>query len=420
MRLLVLGMCLALVGCGGDDVDRTRRVAGELDTSFGTGGVVLTDIGAGHNRISAVLPLRDGRVLVGGTASRGGLSITLARYEAAGRLDPSFGDGGIVVTPEARVPDRDGAELRDLARTPSGDVVALACLGQNPPCDWAVARYSADGVLDRSFGGGVVFLTGDRFPSAVVGTADGGVVVLGTGFPDDHGGPDYVLRKITAAGEPDPAFGVGGRRAIDVAEDEGEALLELADGRLLVGGCSGEAFTLLRLLPNGDLDPSFGRAGVAIYEDPSLAGTIRTIAPGPHGTFVAGGSVDHAEGGAIVRVDRDGALDPSFGVGGIAPLGPARRFGVSKLVLDRDQAVLATAGFVDGDHVPSFAVLRLGADGVPDQVWGPEGIVTTRIGDIAESTAIGLAPDGGVLVGGFAIRQGSVLFALARYLGRPR
>lgn len=420
MRLLALGMYLAVAGCGGDDVDRTRLAAGALDPGFGTDGIVLADFGAGHNRINAVVPLPDGRILVGGTASRGGLSIALARYDAAGALDPSFGDGGVVVTLEAQGPDRNGAELRDLVRTPSGDIVALACVGVIPPCDWAVARYSADGVLDRSFGGGVVFLTGDRSPSAVVATSDGGVVVLGNGFADDHGGPDYVLWKLTATGEIDRTFGAGGRVAIDVAEDEGEALLPLPDGRLLVGGCTGEAFTLLRLLPNGTLDGSFGRAGVAIYDDPSLAGTITTIASGPDGTFVAGGIVDHAEAGAIVRVDGDGALDPRFGVGGIAPLGPARRFDVRELVLERDGAVLATAGIVDGAGIPAFAVLRLAPDGVPDADWGPDGILTTRIGDLAESTAIGIAPDGGILVGGLAIEQGNVFFALARYLDRSR
>src|SRR5213076_1055916 len=69
---------------------------GSLDPSFGTGGIVSTDLGAaGQGNAAAVQP--DGRIVVVGQSTSGAITTTvLVRYNPDGTLDPSFGSGGIV------------------------------------------------------------------------------------------------------------------------------------------------------------------------------------------------------------------------------------------------------------------------------------------------------------------------------------
>src|SRR5439155_21189124 len=80
---------------------------GTLDTSFGNRGTVTTSLGpsgfyGNNNNISDVAILGDGKIVVAGTVSStnypGGDNFLLARYTANGKLDSTFGSGGIVAT----------------------------------------------------------------------------------------------------------------------------------------------------------------------------------------------------------------------------------------------------------------------------------------------------------------------------------
>src|ERR1051326_8840992 len=71
---------------------------GELDTTFGTGGIVITDFGS-RARCYGLAVQRDGKIVVAGWASNGSnRDFALARYTANGALDPSFVTNGKVTT----------------------------------------------------------------------------------------------------------------------------------------------------------------------------------------------------------------------------------------------------------------------------------------------------------------------------------
>jgi uncharacterized delta-60 repeat protein len=148
---------------------------------FGPDGRVFTDFG-GRDEIWSVMLQPDGKIVAGGFSWRDvtidTLGIKLARYTADGRLDPSFGAGGMVSTD---LPGED--EAFDFALQPDGKVVAAATLYHvhnklerrvpldedktlvihpperpSPTYDVALVRYNADGTLDAQFGkSGVVF-----------------------------------------------------------------------------------------------------------------------------------------------------------------------------------------------------------------------------------------------------------------------
>src|SRR5207248_638470 len=64
---------------------------GSLDPSFGSGGIVFTDIGSNNDQINAIALQGDGRIVVAGIYAG---DFALARYCPNGLLDRTFGNGG--------------------------------------------------------------------------------------------------------------------------------------------------------------------------------------------------------------------------------------------------------------------------------------------------------------------------------------
>src|SRR5437870_3563768 len=150
---------------------------GDLDPSFGAGGQVLTDFGGGDGARALALQA-DGRIVVAGRSCPSTWRFALARHDADGTLDPSFGGGGRVLTNFA---GRDEASA--LALQSDGKIVVAGFSGAGGRQDFAVARYNPDGSLDPSFGSGGRVLTdfgGDDEASALALQSDGKIVVAGS------------------------------------------------------------------------------------------------------------------------------------------------------------------------------------------------------------------------------------------------
>lgn len=124
---------------------------GSLDPAFGVGGKVITDIRGGSDTALAVALLPNGRILAGGT-SRIGITnasqdFALARYDANGNLDPTFGTGGKLLTDFFGNSD----VLYDLAVQPDGRYLALGSAMHTSDfdsTDIALVRYFGDLAFD--------------------------------------------------------------------------------------------------------------------------------------------------------------------------------------------------------------------------------------------------------------------------------
>jgi uncharacterized delta-60 repeat protein len=106
---------------------------GSLDGSFGVGGKVTTDFGS-FDFVSALVFQPDGKLVAAGDS---GVSFALARYLPDGRLDPTFGVGGLVTTDFGNFDD---GGARALVLQPDGNLVAAGFAGP----DFALARYEGD------------------------------------------------------------------------------------------------------------------------------------------------------------------------------------------------------------------------------------------------------------------------------------
>jgi uncharacterized delta-60 repeat protein len=244
------------------------------------------------------------------------------------------------------------------------------------------------------------------------------------------------LSKATD-GDLDPTFGSGGQVTTDFRKsaDAAAAVALQLDGKLVVGGStfrnndsSGEDFALARYNPDGTLDRTFGKQGKVSTDFPDLAAEISAIAIQPDGRIlVAGGTFPvfvFLGDLTLARYNSNGALDRSFGNGGIVKLefGAQGSYGFSVALQPDGKILVAGTHFVDFNSDDSsdtdFALARLNSDGTLDSSFGNGGLVTTDFdGFNDDAFSVLVQPDGRIILVGSAKNPTNFYdFAAARYL----
>jgi uncharacterized delta-60 repeat protein len=223
----------------------------------------------GVDSVRRIIKLDDGKFLAAGKGSGAG-SFALTRLNADFTTDTTFGDAGVAQA--VMVPDvgNNFAGALDLALQPDGKIVVTGEVGLLAPGDTPeldVARFTADGAADTSFGGGDGLFT-LKLPEAQV-----------SDFPAAHG----------------IAVLPGGKILIDATESSADGLL-------------------VRINANGTLDTSYDGDGKLVLTG---IGAPTRFAPASDGKLYLGG-ID-----ALIRLNADGTPDTSFG-GGDGRVGLAR------------------------------------------------------------------------------------------------
>ncbi|HEX7049939.1 MAG TPA: Calx-beta domain-containing protein [Longimicrobiales bacterium] len=239
---------LALVGAGIDSEFALARYtsAGVPDSTFGADGdgTATVDL-AGDSDIGYAAALQsDGKIVVVGRAAPSGGSdpdIGVARFDASGILDSSFGSGGIV-----RVPTADAEWALDVAVDASDRILVSGSFGT----DAFVARYDANGAADAGFGGGMVVSTLLSGANGIALDDTGRILIVGEG--DD----DFGVVRLLDDGTVDTDFGTDGLvtadffGGLDVASD---VVIQPIDGKMVVGGWITDSglprVGLIRVLP---------------------------------------------------------------------------------------------------------------------------------------------------------------------------
>jgi uncharacterized delta-60 repeat protein len=255
----------------GEAADRFRiaRYAanGRLDRRFGLRGSATADFGSDKVRPAtdyptAVLVQPDQRLVVIGTATECGMCdlahFALARFTTSGRLDRSFGRVGVVETEFGQT----YARAMDGAIQPDGRIVAAGFW--DDAAGAALARYLPDGRPDPGFGTKGRVRGIEAVLETVAIQRDGKILVAGwhRGAGRDPDNTDAVVARYTARGALDRSFGNRGTTVFSLAASGRDQLYDLVvqpDGRIVVAGASGTGmFAVARLTPSGRLDPSFG------------------------------------------------------------------------------------------------------------------------------------------------------------------
>src|SRR5438046_7444429 len=249
-----------------------QAAGGDLDPTFGTGGMVMTDLSRSTDIANAVAVQSDGKlVVVGQTYKNNDYStedFAVARYNTDGTLDTTFGRGGKVRT-----------DFPGLAAVPSSVVIQpdgkIVVAGGAFPLftflgDFKVVRYNPNGSLDRSFGSGGIVTT--TFPEGsyafdVALQPDGKIIAAGTVFvdfnPGDISDTDFALARYNSDGSLDTTFGNGGTVMTDYFgfEDDDFSVLIQPDGKIVAVGSPNNPATFYdfpsaRYLSTGAVDPN--------------------------------------------------------------------------------------------------------------------------------------------------------------------
>ncbi|WP_372412383.1 hypothetical protein [Streptomyces luteireticuli] len=368
--------------------------AGDLDTSFGTGGKVSVDFGPISIANAVAVQGNQSLVLAGrvGDVSSGDWGVV--RLSPNGSLDASFGSGGKVVINFTGQED----VARAVALQSDGKIVVGGFSGSELAGNISVARLNTDGTLDSSFGtGGTVTYdisgaTGDAIRAMAI-QPDG--KILGAGVAGANPG----LIRLNPDGSLDATFAGGGKAAVPIG-NSGHlfALALLSTGKFLVAGfdtITQDDFLLARFNTDGTLDATFGTSGFVRTDFNGLNDLGFVVLVKADGAIVLGGDIDAADpfgtGGDIkagwVRYHPDGSLDAAFGTGGKTQSDPSPLIpdGVRGLVLQNDGKIVAggfigeatgLTGFAD-PMVGDFGLWRLNPNGTLDAAFGTGGIVRT-------------------------------------------
>jgi uncharacterized delta-60 repeat protein len=303
--------------------------------------------------------------------------------------------------------------------------------------DFALARYLPDGQLDQTFG------TDGRVATDF--GADRQVIYDLAVLPDDRilaagiivqtvttlGGTDWdlVVARYTADGQLDASFGPGGHVALDLDGGENDHLGAIAvqpDGRIVLAGTADDQLALVRLAPDGQLDPSFGRGGVSIAGPAARSSVGEGLVVGPDGAIVVVGSAKTSGSFwdmVVVRFDALGLMDSAFGPGGVAILSlghtGGRTNGLGGAVdLMPDGRIVATGSVDRTRRDYDFHVARLLPDGSLDPSFAGSAHANYDVHgqehDFAQDMV--LRPDGGVFVAGWTFFGSVSAMGLALHL----
>ncbi len=381
------------------------KPAGQLDPSFGKGGVAITQNRHVAKRFwdgTGVQVARgaDGTIYV--LADYNGQPSTVIAFDANGAIDREFGSNGRISIGEfAGLPFK----IEAIATDPSGRLIVAGAktefgASSGPVSELMVMRFLPDGAPDPSFGGAGAtsalgyFSTGGGFGTRALAAVEsvavapsGQIVVFSHSF---HGGQTCTLSSASVVrfeedGRLDQSFGRGGYVLLS---GQGELAAPGAtaigpEGSIELAGNSATCVTpgtnealvghLTRLTPSGQVDPTFGGAGfVALSPDPeaiAVDGSGRTVVLGAEGV--------------LRRFTSTGAPDPSFGTNGVDDLVGTRE--ATALAVTEGGMVVAAGG---------RTIELLDAKGRPVRGFGRKGIATPAVGKLGETVPTSVVVDG--------------------------
>ncbi len=343
---------------------------GSIDTSFGQNGTAYIGFGLGGTSgdFGDALAIDGTKIVVGGAAtSTIGSECAVARLNADGSLDSSFGAGG-KITLSITAPNLPDSEADAVAIQPDGKIV-LAGRVQNAAgdtSDFGVARLNQNGQPDTTFnqtgqattdlGGG-----GYNIASAIAIGPGGKIFVAGQtpAVPGKFGQMALVTYK--------PTGDLDGLEVIptDTGSDSAVAVAATADGSVFV---LGQDFDVAKLNQEGNFDLSFGESGVA-YDVGGLSGVYATsLVVARDGNIYAAGGTSYGSDSQMVisRLLPSGSPDKSFGINGVTQVSFSSKATVFGLALEDDGRVVA-AGTIENPLAASSAtvVRLLGSDTSP-------------------------------------------------------
>lgn len=420
---------------------------GTPDSTFGDAGKVVNEFENGEGVYFGIVLDDTEKLVVAGRKNGNGL---VARFNQDGTPDLTFGTDGEVITGSDQLYE----EFRAINITPDGKIVAAGCSMvdyEDSDNHILLARYNADGTPDESFGNqGVQISVAGCAELSLLVDESGGLTLAG--FRGIRGkDTDILVAKYLANGALDPNFGDDGVVITDL-DDRDEAYHVIRDeiNRLVVAGYSSDVdtefimlnYVLVRYLPDGSLDSSFGSNGIVTgnIQDSSEIFGLTLDASGK--IIIAGNTAQFTSAddfiiyGFVARHNFDGTLDTTFGNGAgfslISYQGSGATYPVD-VVVDNLGRILTTGTWGDTLDIVDYFVARYEGDPLPtaaptitttpvSSTETPTITATPEISITPSSTATESTPTTTNLVinGGFEANNGSIDGWQSKNLGKDK
>ncbi len=277
---------------------------GTLDTTFNVTGMV--QFGPITMEANALAVLSSGQIMVAGRAMpAASFDHLLARYNADGTIDATFGVGGFLTQSITAGDDN----IRDIAIQANGRIVAAGSSFNGLDNDITVVRYTTAGALDTTFNTTGIVITADAVNedlSRVRIQSTGQIVAAGF---TNRTNQDFLALRLNSDGTADTGFSTAGRFILDLTGDDRiEAMLIDASGTFFFAGPSNTAvqakFSVVKASSVGVIDLTYGTSGTVT----TAIGTISDIATGvalqSDGAVVMAGTTTTATGTntAVIRL----------------------------------------------------------------------------------------------------------------------
>jgi uncharacterized delta-60 repeat protein len=307
VRSLVPGILLTTLLASGAVATATASSAaaatapGSIDTTFGAGGwmSIAGSSVPGLGNVDDAVSLPNGDILLGGSTG-------LARLLPSGKLDTSFGVGGS--TAASGVSSVDSGAV--IAVQPNGEIIYAGATGSSSGgTEWEVARFTANGALDPTFGHGGIVTTEIlnpppttitfESPSAVLVQPDGKILVLGDvenfgGYQGQGSFFEQAVLRYDANGTLDTSFGAGGEALSTTFAGGGELGLDAA-GDIFIAPGPGWTSKEAELSTSGQVDSAVTPAAITAASSPTLL---------PSGQFLLASTIAEGRGESHVQVTR--------------------------------------------------------------------------------------------------------------------
>jgi uncharacterized delta-60 repeat protein len=366
---------------------------GALDPEFGVDGWAIVDVPGCATVANAVAVQTDGRIVLAGEAldfESGSKDFAIIRLTKDGTVDTSFGQGGVVLTDFLGGTD-DGAFAVSIQR--NGRIVAAGYTtepeNQNSLSKArkrrskaqtdavaraeyvALARYTKTGRLDRTFGEGGLSITpldGDR--SCAYGLAvqaTGKLIAAGFARSNPNEGSNFVCLRYHGNGRHDRTFGHNGIATVDLDmnEEVARAVALQDDDKIVLAGSNTDqasnesSVALVRFDARGRLDRGF--TSRAAHVPTLIAGAANSVAIQSDGAILAAGyaTVDGSDKFALFRYDDDGSPDTAFGVDGVKLVDMGGLIDRAQAIAIDSLARIVLAGTSRTSKTDAFGVARL-------------------------------------------------------------
>ncbi|HNE04259.1 MAG TPA: FG-GAP-like repeat-containing protein, partial [Anaerolineales bacterium] len=404
---------------------------GELDTGFGVNGVVNTDFFSGSEQVWDVIVTLDGSIILAGSAtdSGGDTGFGIAKYNSSGALDASFGSGGKLLMQISGSVDRATTVLP----LSDGKILVGGWGGVSGSRDFIIIKLNSNGSQDTSFGINGIIQTdinnngSDDFIASLNIDSFGRIVAVGQ---KDH---TVAIARYMSNGDPDATFSGDGKTSFAILNNTSlwdsviDAAIQSDNKIIIVGGketAGSYDFALARVNENGSIDTTFHSDGFVTTTIGSGVSVIKSVVVQPDGKILVAGRGSGNTKHALARYLANGQPDTSFDVDGIA-LYDFNTTGGDDVASDMvllDNGNILTIGFTETtSNVFDIVVSSFLPNGALNPEFSSDGYtVTPGTGfDMGTSflAAAAVQTDGKIIFAGTIGTGSSANFGVARFHG---